>query len=318
MGLVAALDFTYDATKSFTDPRIYEEMRGISDASGVDYSMLMRVHMIAGLTQGKCSMFGAWGQALDPSLSGHLLQLRALDWDMSSPVRDYSAITVYHPTDPADGHAFAMVGMVAFIGALTGVSSAQVGISEIGVDFPDSTFGTESRMGNPFIFVLREILQYDQTLDDALTRIADTTRTCDLILGVGDGKMGLFRSVAYSGSSIFINDDFNMRPANTTWHPRLPSVVYHGMDWACPSFNFILHDQLKKNYGKLTAPTAISQVSAVEQSGDNHIAIYDLTAMTLYVSFASPFNATGPASAYQRQYTLFNLTALFAEQPPQN
>lgn len=61
-------------------------------------------------------------------------------------------------------------------------------ISEIGVSFPDDTFGRESRIGNPFTFVLREILEFDQTLDQALTRIETAHRTCNLILGVGDGK----------------------------------------------------------------------------------------------------------------------------------
>jgi hypothetical protein len=32
-----------------------------------------------------------------------------------------------------------------------GMSSAQLGISEIGVGYPDSTFGSESRIGIPFI-----------------------------------------------------------------------------------------------------------------------------------------------------------------------
>jgi len=41
--------------------------------------------------------------------------------------------------------------MLAFIGGLTGVSSTQLGISEIGVSYPDSTFGEESRFGTPFI-----------------------------------------------------------------------------------------------------------------------------------------------------------------------
>lgn len=33
-----------------------------------------------------------------------------------------------------------------------------MGISEIGVSYPDSSFGKESRIGNPFTFLLREIL----------------------------------------------------------------------------------------------------------------------------------------------------------------
>ena len=76
-------------------------------------------------------MFGAWGDAINSDQK--LLQLRALDWvtsryhllpanflqDMTGPFRDYSQITVYHPNQ-GDGHAFANVGMMGFIGGLTG------------------------------------------------------------------------------------------------------------------------------------------------------------------------------------------------------
>lgn len=37
-------------------------------------------------------------------------------------------------------------------------------ISEIGVSYPDGEFGKESRSGNPFTFVLRDILQFDKHL----------------------------------------------------------------------------------------------------------------------------------------------------------
>lgn len=150
LGLDAALDFTEWATREYTGKYFYDELRGIADAGGIDYQTLVRVHMIAGLTQGKCSMVGAWGGALSTSAGTSLLQLRALDWDMDGPFRDFSAITVQHPAS-GDGHPFLTVGMVGFIGGLTGMSATQLGISEIGVAYPDATFGSESRVGYPFI-----------------------------------------------------------------------------------------------------------------------------------------------------------------------
>ena len=38
-------------------------MKGVCDASGVDFKILRRIHMIGELTKGHCSMFGAWGNA---------------------------------------------------------------------------------------------------------------------------------------------------------------------------------------------------------------------------------------------------------------
>ncbi len=68
---------------------------------------------------------------------------------------------------------------------------------QIGVGFPDETFGSESRIGIPFTFLMRDIIQFDQTVDDSISRIANAKRTCDLILGVGDGKLGYFRGFEY-------------------------------------------------------------------------------------------------------------------------
>jgi len=311
MGLDAALDLTYDLSKDYTGPYFFEEMQGMADASGVPYETILRVHMLAGLTQGKCSMFGTWGEAVDPMSPAKLLQLRALDWDMDAPFRNQSSITVYHPNpNSGNGHPFINIAFPGFIGGLTGMSATQLGISEIGVSYPDPTFGKESRVGVPFIFTLRDILQFDMTVDDASNRLINQKRTCDLILGVGDGKLGEFRGYEYSSSVLNIFDDENMMPYNQTWHPRITDVVYWGMDWICPYFNTLLSEQINKYYGKITPALAIANITAVEQSGDNHLAFYDLTGMQVYVAFAAAPNVGGPVEAYNRQFTQFDVNSL--------
>lgn len=73
------------------------------------------------------------------------------------------------------------------------MSAQMTAISEIGVSYPDDTFGSETFFGQPFVYMLRGMLQNAYTLDDATSYMADTQRTCHLILGVGDGKLGYFR-----------------------------------------------------------------------------------------------------------------------------
>jgi len=249
---------------------------------------------------------------LDPSIRGSLLQLRSLDWDMNGPFRDYAAITVYHPNDGTNAHI--NIGMIGFIGGLTGISSTQLGISEIGVSYPDASFGSESRIGVPFIFLLRDILRYDQTIDDSISRMAEAKRTCDLILGVGDGKMTEFRGFQYSSTVLHVMDDLNQLPLNNTWHPRIRDAVYWGMDWICPAYNTVLSGLLKQYYGKITPELAIQSISAVELSGDNHLAFYDLTNMVFFVSFAAPHNVGGAPQAYARQFCKFDAKAILAQQ----
>ena len=201
IGLELALDVLIDLTRPSTGAYFFEELQGIADGAHVDFKTLSRVHLIGELTQGDCSMIGAWG---DSTLDGKTLQLRALDWDTEGPFRDYPSVTVYHPTTPG-AHPFTNVGLLGFIGTFTGQSSVQLGVSEIGVSYPDTTyFGNESFAGIPFVFVLRDILEFDNTVFDAVDRLSNANRTCDLILGVGDGKEKTARGFAYSSSSLFV------------------------------------------------------------------------------------------------------------------
>ncbi len=63
-GLDVALDLTEDATRLYTPTAFYDSLKGVAAGSGTDYRKLVRVHMLAGLTQGKCSCVGLWGKAL--------------------------------------------------------------------------------------------------------------------------------------------------------------------------------------------------------------------------------------------------------------
>lgn len=309
-GLDAGLDAVWLATKGYTPSYVEQEQRGIADATGADYKTIRRIHLIGEITKGRCSMFGAWGKATP---DGGLLQLRALDWDTDGPLQDFPVVVVYHP-DEGYGHDFANVGWAGWMGGLTGASSKQMAISEIGVSYPDDTFGNETFFGIPFVYMLRDILQFDETLDSAISDMADEQRTCRLILGVGDGKLGYFRGFEYSHTVLDVFDPLNMRP-EADWHPRIDDVVYWGMDWLCPSFSQKLAEEINAHYGKLTAEAAIKFLGEV-QTGDLHVAFYDLTHQQMYVANARGANESGPANAYARQYVHFDLAAMWKEPRP--
>jgi len=322
VGLGVALDITYDLTEKYTGQWFKDEMKGLADGSGVDERTIRRVHMIGELTQGHCSMYGAWGAA---TATGATLQLRALDWDTDGPFQDYPQVTVYHADDDnalavegGQGHSFANVGWTGWIGSISGVSSKQMAISEIGVSFPDKSFGKESREGVPFTFLLRDILQFDNTLSNAIDHITNAHRTCDLILGVGDGKpqedksSAPFRGIQYSYSVANFFDDTNMLPKNDTWHAKIPQMVYYGMDWLCPGYSVVLHRQLKAYHGTLTPENTVKDVVPIVQTGDLHVVISDLTNMNMFVANARGEDETGPLKAFDRQFVKFDLKNLFA------
>jgi len=260
-------------------------------------------------------MYGAWGAAT--ASTGNTYQLRALDWDVTGPFKDYPLVVVYHPAANSNlGHPFINVGFIGWIACLAGMSSTQLAISEIGVSFPDSTFGSESRFGVPFTYLMRDIIQFDKTVDDSIDRITSAHRTCDLILGVGDGKLGYFRGFQYSHEVANVIDDMNLAPVNSTWHPQIENVVYWGMDWLCPGYSSVLSTQLLKYHGNITAENTIRYITAITQTGDLHVVVSDLTNLKMYVAFAAASNEAGPAMAYDRQFLELDGSSLFAEPAP--
>jgi hypothetical protein len=202
LGLDGALDLTYLLTRDYSPSYFFEEMRGLADASGVDYDLLLRVHMLPELVKAGCSMLGAWGQAT--SSSSATIQLRALDWDVGGPLQNAPTVVIYHPDS---GHTFANVGWSGWVASISGMSSRGLAISEKHSDEP---FGEESRIGIPFNFLMRDILQFDTSLQDAIRRIEEAHRTCSIWLGVGDAQEKTFRLMEYSKSTAKVFDDRNV------------------------------------------------------------------------------------------------------------
>jgi hypothetical protein len=56
---------------------------------------------------------------------------------------------------------------------------------------------TSSRLGIPFHFLLRDILQFDLDVADAIMRIENAARTCSIFIGLGDSS-GTFTAFEYS------------------------------------------------------------------------------------------------------------------------
>jgi hypothetical protein len=187
MGLEVALNLSYHQTAPYIKPYVIEELQGLADSTHGALSLvdMRNVMWLGEITRGSCSMFGAKDSATRESRDGKLLQLRALDWDTDGPFKNYATIVVYHPSaEGAGGHAWANVGFSGWTASITGFSSSQLALSEIGVSYPDATFGPETYLakGYPFGYLIRDILQFDKTLEDATERITKATRTCDLIL----------------------------------------------------------------------------------------------------------------------------------------
>lgn len=98
-----------------------------------------------------------------------------------------------------------------------------------------------------------------------------------MILGVGDGNAGYFRSFQVSHSVCNVVNDTNLLPKNDTWHAPIENTVYYGMDWLCPNFHVRLHEMLTKYYGNISAESTIQYILPGLNSGNLQAVIYDLS-----------------------------------------
>ena len=96
-------------------------------------------------------------------------------------------------------------------------------------------------------------------------------------------------------------NDTTLKPEGD-WHPKIKNVVYHGMDWLCPSFNEVLSKQISKLYGNLTAENAIRDVTSIVQTGSLLISYYDFRNDIVYTANARGDSEQGPKNAYDRSF----------------
>ena len=186
------LRWNHYITLPHTPKRFLDEYAGIAAGSGLDYFQMIEVNMIPEYTRAGCSIIGAWGKA---TANGHLVQLRALDWDVRNPMNKYPILVVYNLTEKGS-HPFVNIGFTGVVGSITGFSE-YTGFSEK-VRKQNPVKQNETRYGKPWTYVTRDLLQFSQNIEGALQAINQTKRTCSIYLGVGNAKSNTFRLIEYS------------------------------------------------------------------------------------------------------------------------
>jgi hypothetical protein len=299
---VEMLDKVYEATKPYIAQYYLDEMKGLADGSGMSFQDVVRGNMIGEAGEWHCSLFGAWGKAT--AADGHLYQLRSLDYETEANIQKYPLIVVYVPDE---GQPFANITWAGVVGCISGISKERLAISEIGDDYDKSN---DSFAGIPFMFLLRDVLQFDKSLDESIERIKNAKRTTSLLYGIGDGELGYLRGFQTSHTFCNVFNWDNLEPVTAT-HKRIEDVVYWGMSWDVPSYDGPLHDKLMEHYGHINADVTINDIVTSVGTGDLQTVVYDLTAMKIWVANAKADDESGPLAAYDRQFIEFDMNQVF-------
>ncbi|UCH34388.1 MAG: hypothetical protein JSV65_17975 [Armatimonadota bacterium] len=166
------------------DPEYVEEMQAIACAARVDYEDVLALNTffdtdsILTCQSAMCVNLVAFGPA---TASGRLLHGRNLDFPSTQEVQSSARVIEYHPRT---GNSFISACWAGVAGVFTAMNSAGLTITEVGAWDRDVSWD-----GTPLVFLLRKIMQYADSLDDAYEIVRMTPKTGGFNLAVTDWRV---------------------------------------------------------------------------------------------------------------------------------
>lgn len=325
-----AMRAVYESEEQFISQALKDEMSGMAQGmcstlgSKCDVDewtkTIQELNMLPELIRMSCTAYGAWGKAVSPAMNGNLLQLRALDFG-TGPFAANTIIQV-HRSDPNNpNNAFVSVAFPGFVGAITGVSQSGIGISEkVWMVYGPSSLQPGNYHGVPDPLVLRNILEFSKTKEDAVSYLQSIPRTWAMWIGVGDYHSQEFNLVAYSENSAIPYNDQTMTTMNC--QPIIEQIAYvdkHPQP-SGEGVNGTLPTALKFFHGQVDAFTT-KQIIQAHETGDVHAASYDFGNKEMHLTIGRT-NADGQFcddacaddsmwKAYNRPWTKFVLEDLW-------
>ncbi len=293
-----ALDKAWEINSPYIDDRVKEEMKGLSDATGIDIKDIQRSHMVPVVGTYSCSGAVVWGKA---SATGHTYQLRNLDFSKDAGLQDHPLVVVYVPDK---GATQVNVSFAGYIASHTGMNANHLVFGEIG-ESPRSEFPYNIK-GAHFSFLFRKMMYDATSLDDIIHTIKTTPLIKRYFLFFSDGRLG-----SEGGVKVLVstpdsvkyhiwrdNDSTDIDAPNV-----LPNVVYHTMN------NPVAFKMLKEYYGKFDAKKMIELSRAVaDEDGNLMDVVYDATTLEMWVAYAN-----GMEDASKQGYVYISLEDILQE-----
>ena len=299
----------YERLRPFIPEQYVEEMQGLAHGSRLPLHVVHRIHalpsmtewggkkrlkkivkkMIAGELGTSCSNIGAVG---DSTGDGEMYAVRILDWGLHriSKLHKFPLITVGKPDE---GISYANVGWIGFLGAVSGMNAEGITLGEMGYGDPEN----ETLSGKPMVFLLRDILEQANSLEDVRLLIKESVGTNSFGFLMTDGKART--------AELYIKDRerFRVFPVGQDMAdgdeslPGIADMVYGG------HYDEKMAELLKSNRGKLTPRLFMEKLipdMAMKSNFQN--VIYDPVNLQMWISNA-------PSKGYraaEAPYTYFD------------
>lgn len=253
--------------KKFVPERFHEELRGLSDGSGVSLQDTIAANFIPEMFH--CSGFALSGSA---TKDGTLYHGRILDYGCDWKLQDHAILTVAEP----DGKIpFVNVTYAGFIGSVTGMNAKKISVGEMGGK------GLGHWEGVPMAFLVRMALEEASTLDEAIAIFRDHPRTCEYYYVIADGKTGKGVGMEASWNVFSV---VKMGASN----PKLPESVKDAVVLSAGDRYTELVRRVKDGHGKFDAESARRLMDRpVAMKSNLHSVLFETNSTRLWIANAS-------------------------------
>lgn len=166
-----------------------------------------------------CSAFMAWGSRCE---QGKLYGCRNLDWSKDTGMQANKCVTVFHPIDEngEPGPSSATFGYIGMLGAMAGINSQGIALSEIG-----AFNARETLEGRPWHYVFREVLDTAHNLGEACDVFRKGNFAQGYCFNIGWGDPRAFGTPAFAPKGVSVEVDAENTEILTDDDPRERGAV---------------------------------------------------------------------------------------------
>ena len=233
-----------------------------------------------------CSGVAVRGKA---SADGRVVHARVLDYMRDINLQKYAVLQVFIPEG---GYPWVSVGYAGFLGTVTAMNARGLAIGEMGGR------GEGKWDGMPMNFLLREIAEKAETVDQALEIMRKTPRTCEYYYVISDAKRNM-AGVYATPEKIEV-----LQPGEQ--NSRLPLVPEDTVMFSAGSRAEALSKRLQEQFGKITPEVMIEIIKRpVAMKSNLHDAVFMPETLDLWFA-----DAGKKTPACDEPYTKVNLKTI--------
>ncbi len=277
--------------KPFVPKKFFDELDGLAAGAELKPADVYACNFIPELFH--CSGFAVMNSA---TKDGTLYHGRVLDYSCDWRLQEHAVLVV---AEPDGGIPFVNVTYAGFIGSVTGMNAQHVSIGEMG------GLGLGHWSGVPMAFLMREVLETANDLEEAVAVFQKNPRTCVYYYVIADGKTNRAVGMATNWEKVV-----TIQPGEG--HRLLPHPVTDAVLLSAGSRYEELVRRTKQGHGSIDRDGDLRLMDRpVAMNSNLHSVLFAPASTRLWVANAS---SDGQPAADQ-PYEAFQLSELLRRKP---